>query len=379
MNIRKRIYKASGKPVSVYWLADLGRLNGKRTVKQFKSKIEALNFVTLKRREKEQGGVAALNLDDTDRVAMMDAQRRLALLGMTITEAVEFCEQFKHGIEDQRYDQAVVMFLKAKRAANLRERSVKQLESTLGSRFATGRRETLVKDITQDDVETWLNGNGWAPKTRRNYLADLQGFFKFCGRKKWLVHDPAASIEKPNVDDRATAILTAKQAAHLMHTAQETDSGLCAYLGLCLFAGVRPEETRKLTDKHLDLTHGDASIEIPASVSKTRQKRSVDISPNLLEWLNTYDRELPVKNFDRRFKAVRERAGLLKGWENDVMRHSFGTYWVSENRSIGDCAIQMGNSEAIIKKHYLATSTKKKMQAQSKKFWAIVPKKLAAK
>jgi integrase len=52
--------------------------------------------------------------------------------------------------------------------------------------------------------------------------------------------------------------------------------------------GVRPAgELEKLTWASVHLT-GKPEVEIPASVSKTRRRRFVDLSENALAWLEAY-------------------------------------------------------------------------------------------
>ena len=53
----------------------------------------------------------------------------------------------------------------------------------------------------------------------------------------------------------------------------------------------------------------------------------------------------------------------------DVLRHVYISMHVAKFRSMGDTALQAGNSEAIIKKHYLNLMTPEEADA----FWKIVP------
>jgi hypothetical protein len=54
---------------------------------------------------------------------------------------------------------------------------------------------------------------------------------------------------------------------------------------------------------------------------------------------------------------------------HDVLRHTFISMRVTRFRSMGDTALQTGNSEAIIKKHYFSLVTPEEADA----FWRIVP------
>ena len=64
-------------------------------------------------------------------------------------------------------------------------------------------------------------------------------------------------------------------------------------------------------------------------------------------------------------RMIRKKFGL----QNDETRHSFISYHVAVNRSIGDTALQAGNSERMIKKHYLDHHS----MTDGKAFFSIVP------
>ncbi|MGH7995476.1 MAG: hypothetical protein ACREFX_03900 [Opitutaceae bacterium] len=54
---------------------------------------------------------------------------------------------------------------------------------------------------------------------------------------------------------------------------------------------------------------------------------------------------------------------------HDVMRHSFISMFVAKFRSIGEAALQAGNSENIIRKHYLDLKTTE----EAEQFFGILP------
>lgn len=93
------------------------------------------------------------------------------------------------------------------------------------------------------------------------------------------------------------------------------------------------------------------------------------IAPNLAAWLKAYPLAkfpLVVGNFQQRVRELRRKFNLT----HDVFRHTFISMFVAKYRSIGEAAIQAGNSESIIRKHYLDT----KRQADAEKFYGILPK-----
>ncbi len=59
----------------------------------------------------------------------------------------------------------------------------------------------------------------------------------------------------------------------------------------------------------------------------------------------------------------------LKRWPINVMRHSFGSYALSEWQDVARVSYQMGNSPQICKRHYEQIVTKSAAVA----FWALRP------
>ena len=137
-------------------------------------------------------------------------------------------------------------------------------------------------------------------------------------------------------------------------------------LALLYFAGIRPDELKRMAGRERELVNlKTRTITIPANVSKTRHERQIAISDNLAAWLAAFPGHLIPKNFEALNKKVRKHFELT----HDEARHSFISYHVALHRSIGDAALQAGNSEAIVKRHYLNTHT----QDEGSAFFRTVP------
>ena len=144
------------------------------------------------------------------------------------------------------------------------------------------------------------------------------------------------------------------------------------YFALCLFAGIRPGvpdgEISKLQPGAVDLKA--KTIFVPAEISKTREPRRVAIQPNLVAWLGAYPLErfpIVVGDFQKRRAKFAKRFHLT----HDVLRHTFISMFVAEYRSMGEAALQAGNSEAIIRKHYLDLRS----ASEAEEFFDIMPKR----
>ena len=147
------------------------------------------------------------------------------------------------------------------------------------------------------------------------------------------------------------------------------------YFALCLFAGIRPclvsGEISKLKPEHVRLDAG--IIQIGAEISQVKMKRHVTIQPNLAAWLRAYPLEkYPVMPCG--IQGHRAKIAKMFGLSHDIMRHTFISMFVAKFRSMGEAALQAGNSEGIIRKHYLDL----KHPSEAEQFFAIVPKKAEA-
>ena len=144
------------------------------------------------------------------------------------------------------------------------------------------------------------------------------------------------------------------------------------YFALCLFAGIRPDwqdgEIRKLGTGHINLNTG--AIHIEPQVSKVNEKRTVKIQPNLALWLERYPPNrypiIPSTAFREMRLEIRKQFNL----GHDVLRHTYVSMLVGAFRSVGDAALQAGNSEAIIRRYYLDLQS----EEEADEFWRICPK-----
>jgi len=101
--------------------------------------------------------------------------------------------------------------------------------------------------------------------------------------------------------------------------------------GICVFAGIRPS---------------NGSGEITRIAALKNKHRIID--RNVLDLLGDVRKKFEIGH--------------------DVLRHTFISMHVAKFRSMGDTALQAGNSEHMIKKHYLNRVT----PPEAKQFWNVM-------
>jgi len=231
-----------------------------------------------------------------------------------------------------------------------------------------------VAELTPTALTGFLEKDRPGMKTHNNRRGILSTFFKYSFHRGWIAENPILKVPHYRIRRKrgVAQTFTAEQAAKFMEFLETYDGGKWVrYFALCLFAGIRPAvphgEITKLKPEAVKLDEG--IIHISAEVSKVREPRNITIQPNLAAWLRVYPLDkgpIILGNFKKR----RDRFAKKFNLTHDVSRHTFISMFVAKFRSIGEAAIQAGNSEAIIRKHYLDLKTQKEAEA----FFSIMPK-----
>jgi integrase len=307
------------------------------------------------------------------------AVRRLAGQPHGLAFFVDFAlANYRDPAREKSLDDAITAFLEARRRDEAhRLVSPRQLRSTrhelenLQKHFP----KFPVSALTPAAISDYLDRGYPAPKTYNNRRGIVGTFLKFAFQRDWIESNPMLKVpHRRTVHGRGEATtISAEQAAQLMAAVEDFADGiLVPYFALCLFAGIRPSvddgEISKLRPDQIRLEEG--VIRVGAETSKVRMKRHVAILPNLAAWLRAY----PIGEYaivPRNAKNYRRRICDRFGLSHDVLRHTFISMHVAKFRSIGEAALQAGNSEAIIRKHYLDVKTKE----EAERFFSIMPKR----
>ena len=244
------------------------------------------------------------------------------------------------------------------------------------SKFARGRGQLPLGAVSLADVEKWIQHNQWNSTTRRGYLRDVRTFYNFCVARNLTGHNPARGVELPERAPCVIGIHSPGEVATVLEAARRHDLNLCRALAIRYFAGLRSAECDRLTEAHIKTEHG--VIEVTAQNAKTRARRLVTIQPNLAEWLKLggalplHDVNNRMRLFTAQLRQLDSTALASKGvpWLHNVTRHSFCSYHLAQFESAAKTALEAGNSEEMLFRHYRALVTKSDAAA----FWNIVPR-----
>ena len=231
-----------------------------------------------------------------------------------------------------------------------------------------------VSELTPVRLVAYFEFGRASRKTYNNRRGVLSGFLKFAQQRDWIAENPLTKIPAHRIRRRRGGAqkLTATQAQELMDFVETNHPTAVPFVALCLFAGIRPclrtGEITRLKPGHVRLT--ERMIRIDGEVSKIREPRTITIKPNLAAWLRAYPLEKnPI--IPANLQHLREKAVEKFDLTHDVMRHTYISMFVAKFRSIGEAALQAGNSESIIRKHYLDL----KDPADAELFFGIMPER----
>jgi len=370
--------------------------------------VQVLTDAERDRQDKARFEEAGLDLAKRTRAMAVEAEEQLRPLGVTLLDAVRAYVECtgrlkKHGktIADatahysahlealaRKKDSATVAslaeqwyaFKKSGKVKELRQDTLDDINETRNTlKKAFGSKRIL--EVTEEDVQDYLDSMTAGPRRRFNVRNRFGQFFNWAIKTKHATTNPTTGIEI-NVPTKDPDILEVNDCKRLMELCEASHQDLTLYVAICLFAGLRPTECKllKWESTHID----EGQITVLRDTSKINETRNVPIEANLALWLLAFKGErkgLITRNANLRPRLEKLKVGMGyklagenqegKTWVEDVLRHTYASYWLGKYKDRPHLAENMGNSLKMIKQHYkriVATSA-------TEAFWKIEPKK----
>lgn len=363
--------------------------------------------------KRKQGKDLASLKKDVRKIAKRISSGTMDLTDITPEQATVCREVVRRGItladldtiasvKPRTVQEAIDRFLQAKADAGTSSPYRRTLATHL-QQFAKTFGSRLVSSITPEEIDQWLQDMAPGLRTRRNKRSCLVSLWRWARDKGMLAQ------EMRTVAERADAPSSRKQkrkktvetwtADELKTILEVVPPAYLPWVVLSAFAGLRtnelflddqdPEDRKAVLQwEDIILTGKESRVIVSAEVAKTAEMRTAPICPTLRAWLKTFrNRTGPVcptrapwkvpwksaKNPDPKsvIDTITEAVGGQ--WRKNALRHSFGTYRVLEVGSVGPVALEMGNSERMVKSHYYHPG-RTKMEAEQ--WFALSPAKI---
>jgi integrase len=349
---------------------------GKRKRKFFTTEREAkAECETLKAR-KDNFGISLTAMTPARIAEAAEAYKRLEGVPISLLSAVETALALhKERNSSLPFDELFDLYL-----ARIQKRSAKHKDSMRQTkdRFPS-LHKTLACDITPKMLDELLLP--LPPASRDLAMRHWRSVLRYGIKRQYLQANPIERMDFAGSAPKEVEIYTVKAVENLLKDALENNLELLPFYVFGFFCGIRPENELENLDwqyVHLDKRK---HVVIPATISKTRKYREVDLSPNAIAWLREYKarggqmegKVVPWEheNLRKHRKASAERIKVQ--WIQDGMRHTFASYWLPIHHDVDRLMGQMGHIDpATFSRHYHAGVPR----ADAKKFWAIRPKKI---
>jgi integrase len=317
------------------------------------------------------GDLEALKLSGRERQLYVAASDAIARTGLSLdVVAREFATAFdvlgRDGIiEAARYyrkhaesslpvvtvPEAVARFVAAKEAEGISPHYRKDFRFMLERGLAEAFHCNL-SAVTADDLRAYLNAKTCGNVAKNNQRRVIVAMFNFAKETGWLPPNEATAADALGTYKVKEKDVTIYEPGEVGRLLEHADENFLPWVALIAFGGVRHEELHKGLAWH-DIDFAKGTLIVPAAIAKTNRKRKIDMSENLRAWLAPYAaRRGPIfaTDPDGRIGKLSKAAGVP--WKRNALRHSFGSYRMESVKNAGQVSMEMGNSAAVVFKHY---------------------------
>lgn len=360
-----------------YFLVD-GRSKkwGLNIRKNFNARDDALNYAQAIENEILENGknVSANQIYQSKEIERLDA--KLKPFGKTLGQAVDF---YVHHLEGEMkksivppISQLCLKWYEEKTNNNLEPLRNRTSVEYKSYRNYIARNLGLLKpgDVTKKQIQDLLKEIAGEQFTKKKYLQYLKNFFNWCVENDYTATNPAKGV-KIKIKRMDISIFSPEQVEKALRLCEEKYPSLLGYLCLCVFGGLRPSEAERVEWKDLSFEGKEVYV---THKSKTGFRRFVlRDTDTLWIWLNHIKTVRPNEplnptvNHGGLQRKFRHDLGLP--WAQDVLRHSFGTYYYNLTHDLNQVAHDMGNSVAVCKRYYVREVKK----AWTNAFWGLRP------
>jgi integrase len=200
-----------------------------------------------------------------------------------------------------------------------------------------------------------------APASRNAVMRYLRAIFNVGIRRGYLKTNPISALEFVHRPRKEVQLLSPEEFERMLNAAFANDPKLIPYLVVCGFAGVRPKgEAGRLEWR--DYNWAEGKLEVRPEVTKTNQRRYIELEPNARQWLEAYRNQggvvsgLIVAYTPKELRTHRARNRREAGigyWPNSVLRHSYASYWCAMYDNVDRLLFMLGHSSLeMLRRHY---------------------------
>jgi site-specific recombinase XerD len=203
----------------------------------------------------------------------------------------------------------------------------------------------------------------YSPRTAGKHVERLKRFFNWCVENHWLDSSPAKPLKSPKVGDTDVVPFTEEE-VEKVSAACEAYGGpnrdrLVVLTNLMLATGLAIGDAATISKKRVTKNTKGYSVELRRAktgapvccpIRNELAKEILNLDNDTPFWSGASDLEDITKNWRNIYSKVFETAGV--DGHPHQFRHTAAKRWLIDGLSISHVASLLGDSEAIVRKHY---------------------------
>lgn len=244
-------------------------------------------------------------------------------------------------------------------------------QHTYLKRLTSFTNNSPLASITHDQIQAWLDQLKLSPKSINDHRSAAVALWRWAEKKEiirpWGNFNEAQKTSSLELSKKShIETYTPEEMKTLL---QNVSTDFLPWLCITAFSGLRSGELRANKKEPLtwrSIKTAQSIIDCPAHISKNGKRKLIPITSTLKAWLDHIGHMPPDQPIVPRSPNKAETTLLgakVGGWKRNALRHSYGSYRVAHTRNVSATALEMDNSEKIIKKHYLEAKTKEQGEA----------------
>ncbi len=253
--------------------------------------------------------------------------------------------------------------------------------------FARFIGDRHVHDIREQDARAWVEsrtikgGELTSKSTWNKLVTDLSTMFVYFLNENWCTTNPFGGIKRfaqKSIGAKQRLRLEVPVCAELMAHVEAHHPKWCTYFVLTLFLGLRPdmrtgeihELARCIKRDGLGPYYSTGFLHLSAEITKEGMPREVAVPANVAAWFERYpltpENICPGDYKDEDLVSIRRKFQI----PHDGLRHTAISAFMANGSSYDIAADQFGNSEPIIRRHYL----RRMENTDALRFFSIMPR-----
>lgn len=275
-------------------------------------------------------------------------EERLRVLGKCLREGIRLHRESDKSIS---FAEAVQRTLDGK--AGQSPRTVQDFRQCMNRLMESvdGLRERPLNRIGTQHCTEILEAGFPSETRRRKARACLSVLFQTGIRHGWCKENPVKGTVAPRIREKTIVPLRPEEIERLLRVSRRAEHRACRpAVALMLYTGVRPQEVTRLTYGCIDTE--SAELTVPPRHSKTGGGRAIPLCPSLRAILEETgpcapEQRICPPNWINRWKELRRDAGFTE-WQQDVLRHTFASYFAKAYRDLPTLQLYMGHRDVSL-------------------------------